>query len=106
MESSPLDQLIRATAPATLYVCGGADNELEMADRFTQVFLLEIDEPTCLPSEQSRLLLKTPATGPAHLLQFRSTWLYLDGVTGSLKFQTVARTCGSREPEVGVESHR
>src|SRR5271156_6682210 len=36
-----LDELIRAAAPATLYVCGGADNELEMADRFTQVFLLE-----------------------------------------------------------------
>jgi adenylate kinase family enzyme len=134
-----LDELIRAAAPATLYVCGGADNELEMADRFTQVFLLEIDEPTmlarldarqdndwgrigdtrdylrrklpelqdrlrasgaipidarqpldqvvdailshtlansaagpsqqasCLPSEQSRLLLRTLATGVAHL---------------------------------------
>jgi adenylate kinase family enzyme len=43
-----LDELIRAAAPATLYVCGGADNQLEMADRFTQVFLLEIDEPTML----------------------------------------------------------
>jgi hypothetical protein len=41
-----LDELIGAAAPATLYICGGADNELELADRFTQVFLLEIDEPT------------------------------------------------------------
>ena len=37
-----------AAAPATLYVCGGADNQQEVADRFTQVFLLEIDEPTML----------------------------------------------------------
>jgi adenylate kinase family enzyme len=43
-----LDELIRAAAPATLYVCGGADNELEMVDRFTAVFLLELDEPTML----------------------------------------------------------
>lgn len=43
-----LDELIRAAAPATLYVCGGADNQHEMADRFTQVFLLEIDEATML----------------------------------------------------------
>ena len=43
-----LDELIRAAAPATLYVCGGADNQHEVADRFTQVFLLEIDEPTML----------------------------------------------------------
>ena len=43
-----LDELIRATAPATLYLCGGADNQLDLADRFTQVFLLEIDEPTML----------------------------------------------------------
>jgi thymidylate kinase len=43
-----LDVLIRTAAPATLYVCGGAANELELADRFTQVFLLEIDEPTML----------------------------------------------------------
>jgi AAA domain len=43
-----LDELIRAAAPATLYICGGADNELELADRFSQVFLLEIDEPTML----------------------------------------------------------
>jgi len=43
-----LDELIQAAAPATLYVCGGAANELELADRFTHVFLLEIDEPTML----------------------------------------------------------
>jgi gluconate kinase len=43
-----LDELIRAAGPATLYVCGGADNQQELADRFTQVFLLEIDEPTML----------------------------------------------------------
>jgi gluconate kinase len=43
-----LDELIRAAAPATLYVCGGADNDLQLADRFTHVFLLEIDEPTML----------------------------------------------------------
>jgi hypothetical protein len=43
-----LDELIRAAGPATLYVCGGAENELELADRLTQVFLLELDEPTML----------------------------------------------------------
>jgi len=43
-----LDELIRAAAPATLYVCGGAANELELAGRFAHVFLLEIDEPTML----------------------------------------------------------
>jgi len=43
-----LDELIQGAAPATLYVCGGAANELELADRFTQVFLLEMDEPTML----------------------------------------------------------
>jgi gluconate kinase len=43
-----LDELIRAAAPATLYVCGGADNQHEVAARFTQVFLLEIDEATML----------------------------------------------------------
>jgi hypothetical protein len=32
-----LDELIQAAAPATLYVCGGADNELELADRFTHL---------------------------------------------------------------------
>jgi adenylate kinase family enzyme len=49
-----LDEVIRTAAPATLYVCGGADNQLEMADRFTQVFLLEIDEPTMLTRLDSR----------------------------------------------------
>jgi hypothetical protein len=49
-----LDELIGAAAPATLYVCGCADNELELADRFTQVFLLEIDEPTMLGRLASR----------------------------------------------------
>jgi hypothetical protein len=43
-----LDKLILAAAPATLHVCGGAANELKLADRFTQMFLLEIDEPTML----------------------------------------------------------
>jgi adenylate kinase family enzyme len=42
------DELIAAAAPATLYVCGGAENELELAGRFTQVFLLEMDEATML----------------------------------------------------------
>jgi adenylate kinase family enzyme len=49
-----LDELIRAAAPATLYICGGADNELELADRFTKVFLLEIDEPTMLARLDAR----------------------------------------------------
>jgi gluconate kinase len=49
-----LDALIRAAAPATLYVCGGADNQQEMADRFTHVFLLEIDEPTMLARLDAR----------------------------------------------------
>ena len=48
MGSGRLDELIRAAAPATLYVCGGSDNQHELADRFSQVFLLEIDEPTML----------------------------------------------------------
>jgi hypothetical protein len=43
-----LDELIAAAAPATLYVCGGTDNQHEVGDRFSQVFLLEIDEPTML----------------------------------------------------------
>jgi adenylate kinase family enzyme len=43
-----LDELILGAAPATLYVCGGADNQDELAGRFAQVFLLEIDEPTML----------------------------------------------------------
>src|ERR1700722_10927520 len=49
-----LDELISAAAPATLYLCGGADNELELADRFTRVFLLEIDEPTMLARLDTR----------------------------------------------------
>ena len=49
-----LDELIQAAAPATLYVCGGAANELELAGRFTQVFLLEIDEPTMLARIDAR----------------------------------------------------
>jgi gluconate kinase len=49
-----LDELIRAAAPATPYVCGGADNQQELADRFTQVFLLEIDEPTMLARLDAR----------------------------------------------------
>jgi len=49
-----LDELIRDAAPATLYVCGGADNQQEVADRFTQVFLLEIDEPTMLARLDAR----------------------------------------------------
>jgi hypothetical protein len=49
-----LDELIRAAAPATLYVCGGADNQQEVADRFAQVFLLEIDEPTMLARLDAR----------------------------------------------------
>jgi gluconate kinase len=49
-----LDEVIRAAAPATLYVCGGAANELELADRFTQMFLLEIDEPTMLARIDAR----------------------------------------------------
>jgi len=49
-----LDELIRAAAPATLYVCGGADNQHQVAGRFTRVFLLEIDEPTMLARLDAR----------------------------------------------------
>jgi hypothetical protein len=49
-----LDELIWAAAPATLYVCGGADNQHELAGRFAQVFLLEIDEPTMLARLDAR----------------------------------------------------
>jgi hypothetical protein len=49
-----LDDLIGAATPATLYLCGGADNQLELADRFAQVFLLEIDEPTMLARLDAR----------------------------------------------------
>jgi hypothetical protein len=49
-----LDEVIGATAPATLYVCGGAANELELAGRFTHIFLVEIDEPTMLARIEKR----------------------------------------------------
>ncbi len=49
-----LDELIAAAAPATLHLCGGADNQLDLADRFTQVFLLEIDELTMLARLETR----------------------------------------------------
>jgi hypothetical protein len=49
-----LDELIGAAAPATLYVCGGADNQQELAGRFTRVFVLEIDEPTMLARLDAR----------------------------------------------------
>jgi hypothetical protein len=49
-----LDALIAAAAPAALYLCGGAANELELAGRFTHVFLLEIDEPTMLARIDAR----------------------------------------------------
>jgi hypothetical protein len=42
-----LDELIRAAAPAALYVCGGAANELELADRFTQVSCWRSTSPPC-----------------------------------------------------------
>jgi shikimate kinase len=48
-----LDELI-AAGPVTLYVCGGAANELELADRFSHVFLLEIDEATMLARVDTR----------------------------------------------------
>jgi shikimate kinase len=49
-----LDELIQAEGSATLYVCGGAANELELADRFTHLFLLEIDEPTMMARIDTR----------------------------------------------------
>jgi adenylate kinase family enzyme len=49
-----LDELIKDAAPATLYVCGGADNQPEVTDRFIQVFLLEIDETTMLARLDAR----------------------------------------------------
>jgi gluconate kinase len=49
-----LDELIAAAGPATLYVCGGADNQQEVSGRFAQVFLLEIDEPTMLARLDAR----------------------------------------------------
>ena len=53
-DAERLDELIRAAAPARLYVCGGADNQQEIAGRFAQVFLLEIDEPTMLARLDAR----------------------------------------------------
>jgi len=49
-----LDTLIRAAGSAALYVCGGAANELELADRFAHMFLLEIDESTMLARVDAR----------------------------------------------------
>lgn len=49
-----LDELIRAATPETLYLCGGADNQLELADRFGRVILLEIDEATMLARLDAR----------------------------------------------------
>ena len=43
-----LDELIQAAGPGPVYVCGGADNQLELADRFSHFILLEIDERTML----------------------------------------------------------
>ena len=48
-----LDALI-AAASGTLYLCGGAANEIELAGRFAHVFLLEIDEPTMLARIDAR----------------------------------------------------
>lgn len=53
-DAARLDELIRAAASATVYVCGGADNQEELANRFTQVFLLEIDEFTMLERLDAR----------------------------------------------------
>jgi len=53
-DPSRLDELIRAAGPATLYICGGADNQQEVAGRFAEVFLLEIDEPTMLARIDAR----------------------------------------------------
>jgi adenylate kinase family enzyme len=49
-----LDELIKDAAPATLFVCGGADNQPAVTDRFIQVFLLEIDETTMLARLDAR----------------------------------------------------
>ncbi|MER7583717.1 hypothetical protein [Kitasatospora sp. NPDC097691] len=51
-----LDELIRAAAPATLYVCGGADNQQDIADRFTQVFLLEMSRHAVHGQQHAPLL--------------------------------------------------
>jgi hypothetical protein len=44
-----LDELIAAAAPARLHVCGGAANELELADRFTHVSCWRSTSPPCWP---------------------------------------------------------
>jgi hypothetical protein len=44
----PLDELISAAGPATLFVCGNAANETDLLDPFDRVFLLAIDEPTMM----------------------------------------------------------
>jgi len=44
-----LDELIRAAGLSTLYVCGGADNQQEVADRFAQVFCWRSTSPPCWP---------------------------------------------------------
>ncbi len=49
-----LDELIAAAGPGTLFICGGADNQPDVAGRFAQVFLLEIDEPTMLERLDAR----------------------------------------------------
>jgi hypothetical protein len=43
-----LDRPHSFAPPSGLVDNGGADNQLELADRFTRVFLLELDEPTML----------------------------------------------------------
>jgi adenylate kinase family enzyme len=69
-----LAELIAAAAPATLYVCGGAANELDLADRFTYVFLLEVDEPTMLARVDAREDNDWGRIGDTreHLRRFRS----------------------------------
>jgi len=54
MESGPPGRTDRGRSTGDASVCGGADNELELADRFTHVFLLEIDEPTMLARIDAR----------------------------------------------------
>lgn len=53
-DQARLDDLIAAAAPGTLYVCGGADNQQDVTDRFVQVFVLEIDEATMLARLDAR----------------------------------------------------
>src|SRR5579871_4309284 len=53
-DQARLDALIQAAPAGTLYVCGGADNQLELADRFSRMFLLEIDEATMLDRLDAR----------------------------------------------------